>query len=108
MQQRRVPSDREGAVTLAEWPNRTFLPGGSESTRLALLPAWGPAELFCVTHVHAPATPDTPATLLQPLAPGDEDPVIGLLKAGIPLTLLMDLAAEDLRSEEIYRAELSA
>ena len=43
--------------------------------------------------------------LLRPLAPGDEDPVLLLLRAGIPLTLLMDLACEDPHSEEIYRSE---
>lgn len=43
--------------------------------------------------------------LLRPVAPGDEDPVIALLRAGIPLTLLLDLAAEDPQSAEIYRTE---
>lgn len=43
--------------------------------------------------------------LLRPLAPGDEDPVLALLRAGIPLTLLMDLAAKDPHSAEIYKSE---
>ena len=43
--------------------------------------------------------------LLRPLAPGDEDPVIGLLKAGIPLSLLLDLATSDPHSAEIYQTE---
>jgi len=44
--------------------------------------------------------------LLKPLAPGDEEPVIALLKAGIPLSLLLDLAGgDDLRSLEIYQVE---
>jgi hypothetical protein len=46
-----------------------------------------------------------PSDLLRPLAPGDEDPVIALLKAGIPLSLLMDLAADDPHSAELYRTE---
>ncbi|MCU1588291.1 MAG: hypothetical protein JWN31_1784 [Frankiales bacterium] len=44
--------------------------------------------------------------LLSPIAPGDEDPVFALLRAGIPLTLLLDLAAKDLGSAEIYDSEV--
>ncbi len=44
--------------------------------------------------------------LLRPVAPGDEDPVFALLRAGIPLTLLLDLAAEDPHSAEIYGSEI--
>ncbi len=43
--------------------------------------------------------------LLRPLAPGDEDPVIALLRAGIPLSLLLDLASRDPLSAEIYQTE---
>lgn len=46
--------------------------------------------------------------LLRPLAPGDEDPVIALLRAGIPLSLLLDLAAADPHSAEIYQTELAS
>lgn len=47
-------------------------------------------------------TPD----LLRPLAAGDDEPVIALLKAGIPLSLLVDLAgSDDLHSREIYQVE---
>lgn len=49
---------------------------------------------------HAP-TPD----LLAPVAAGDEEPVLALLRAGIPLSLLLDLAAGDLHSHEIYEHE---
>ena len=45
------------------------------------------------------------ADLLRPLAPGDDDPVLALLKAGIPLSLLLDLATDDPRSNEIYQTE---
>jgi hypothetical protein len=69
------------------------------------------AEAQGVTPAHGTTTPQ-PTTedamssdLLRPLAPGDEDPVLALLRAGIPLTLLMDLAAEDPGSAEIYQAE---
>lgn len=43
--------------------------------------------------------------LLKPLAPGDDEPVLALLKAGIPLTLLLDLAGGDLHSKELYEVE---
>ena len=46
--------------------------------------------------------------LLRPLAAGDEDPVLALLRAGIPLSLLLDLAAGDPSSEEIYASEQAA
>ncbi len=36
-----------------------------------------------------------------------EPTVVSLLRAGIPLTLLMDLAGPDPHSEELYRLELS-
>lgn len=62
------------------------------------------------THTVAPsadtATPASPsAELLRPLAPGDDEPVIALLKAGIPLSLLLDLAGGDLHSDELYEVE---
>ena len=66
-----------------------------------------PAEAQGVT----PADDDAPdlgmANLLRPLAPGDEDPVIGLLRAGIPLSLLLDIACVDPHSAEIYAYEAS-
>ena len=34
-----------------------------------------------------------------------EDPVVALLKAHIPLSLLLDLAQDDPRSEELYANE---
>lgn len=43
--------------------------------------------------------------LLYRSAPGEDDSVITLLKAGIPLSLLLDLASKDLCSEEIYQTE---
>lgn len=57
------------------------------------------------TPAHHPRESTLSTDLLRPLAPGDEDPVIALLRAGIPLTLLMDLACEDPKSAEIYRSE---
>ncbi len=42
--------------------------------------------------------------LLRPLAPGDEEPVLSLLRAGIPLSLLLDLSAAPC-SVELYEEE---
>ena len=39
------------------------------------------------------------------MAPGDDEPVLTLLKAGIPLSLLLDLAGGDLHSKELYEVE---
>ena len=43
--------------------------------------------------------------LLKPIAPGDDEPALALLKAGIPLSLLMDLAGGELPSKEMYEVE---
>jgi hypothetical protein len=48
---------------------------------------------------------DMSSDLLRPLAPGDEAPILALLRAGIPLSLLLDLASKDPQSEEIYQTE---
>jgi hypothetical protein len=72
-------------------------------TRSAEADGVTPDHTLQTTPPEAALTPD----FLRPRAPGDEDPVLALLKAGIPLTLLLDLAQEDPRSEEIYRAETS-
>lgn len=61
------------------------------------------------THAKTPSAPSqevfVTSDLLKPLAAGDDDPVLALLKAGIPLSLLLDLAGGDLHSKELYEVE---
>lgn len=50
----------------------------------------------------------TPLVISAPVpSPRDnaEDPVVTLLRAGIPLSLLMDLASSDPHSSELYSHE---
>lgn len=41
----------------------------------------------------------------SPARPGGEQQALALLRAGVPLTLLLDLALGDPRSAELYAAE---
>ena len=87
-------------------------PRNADATRSALLFRPQRVEGLGVTPAHAfdlvaPETmeDDMSSDLLRPLAPGDDDPVLALLKAGIPLSLLLDLATKDPQSAEIYATE---
>ncbi len=60
---------------------------------------------MATTHAHPP-TPSRD-TLVVPV-PRSASTAERLLRAGVPLSLLLDLAGSDPHSEELYRLELSS